>query len=218
MWLTTIRSQFLLVFQVTWHCIETKWNQLNGFGTFPHRRELGFSWKFINIHLDSLAFWGQEDRVQSVIIPLELFSMANEASLREPPALDVSRKLLNHFAVDGFQSGDEPILIRLNQAWTLSLSKKTIKPPSITMMFQCSIHWRGNMPPYLCPSQNHAQAQVQNPESHRLIAVGDIYFLKGCARITTAVAAIVCINKLGYEVPTPLFWKSCQSVCTPKIW
>ena len=46
--------------------------------------------------------------------------MANEASLREPPSLDAARKLLNNFAVDGFQSSDEQVLIRLAKAWCLS--------------------------------------------------------------------------------------------------
>ena len=64
---------------------------------------------------------GQEDQSQSVILPVELFSVSNEASLREPPGLDTSRKLLNNFAIDGFTTGDEPVLIRLQ---ALSMGKK----------------------------------------------------------------------------------------------
>lgn len=55
------------------------------------------------------------------MIAVDRFDFSNEASLREPPTLDVSRKLLNNFAVDGFESACEPVLIRLNQACQMNI-------------------------------------------------------------------------------------------------
>lgn len=46
------------------------------------------------------------------VIPLHLFSCENEASLREPPTWDASRRLLENFEVDGFVTAGEPILVR----------------------------------------------------------------------------------------------------------
>lgn len=56
---------------------------------------------------------GQEDGAPSMILPVELFSFENNSSLREPPSLDVSLKLLQQFSVDGFLTSIEPIFIRL---------------------------------------------------------------------------------------------------------
>ena len=56
---------------------------------------------------------GQEDQQEAFLLPLSSFSVENEASLREPPSLDVSLKLLNHFAADGFVSVGEPVLVRV---------------------------------------------------------------------------------------------------------
>lgn len=59
---------------------------------------------------------GQEGAQQPRAIPLHLFSVDNSSSLREPPLLDVSLKLLGQFQVDGFVSTNDPVLVRL-QAW-----------------------------------------------------------------------------------------------------
>ena len=48
-----------------------------------------------------------------MIIPIQFFSMENDGSLREAPLLDVSIKLCAQFAVDGFLSKLEPVMIRL---------------------------------------------------------------------------------------------------------
>jgi hypothetical protein len=55
---------------------------------------------------------GQENTQLPFVIPLHLFSCENEASLREPPTWDSSRRLLENFEVDGFVSAGEPILVR----------------------------------------------------------------------------------------------------------
>jgi hypothetical protein len=47
---------------------------------------------------------GQENTQLPFVIPLHLFSCENEASLREPPTWDSSRRLLENFEVDGFVS------------------------------------------------------------------------------------------------------------------
>ena len=55
---------------------------------------------------------GQED--QSVlIVPLHMFTVENWGSLREPPSLDASLKLLWQYCADGFVSSDEPVTIRM---------------------------------------------------------------------------------------------------------
>ena len=56
---------------------------------------------------------GQEDQQQSFLIPITLFSAENNASLREPPLLDVCIKLVWQFCADGFVTKDEPVMIRL---------------------------------------------------------------------------------------------------------
>ena len=50
-----------------------------------------------------------------MLVPLYLFSVENWLSLREPPTLDVSTKLLWQYAADGFISADEPVNIRLKE-------------------------------------------------------------------------------------------------------
>ena len=56
-------------------------------------------------------------------VPIHLFSVANESSLREPPSLEGSLKLLEQFQVDGFVSAGEPVLIRFEDG--LPNEKKT---------------------------------------------------------------------------------------------
>ena len=56
---------------------------------------------------------GQEGNYAPIGIAVHLFSVENDASLREPPLLDVSLKLLAQFMADGFLTANEPVLIRL---------------------------------------------------------------------------------------------------------
>ena len=56
---------------------------------------------------------GKQDDQPPFLLRLAAFSVENEASIREPPGLDTSLKLISHFAVDGFVTVAEPILIRL---------------------------------------------------------------------------------------------------------
>ena len=59
---------------------------------------------------------GQQDTQPAFCILFWHFNMENEASLREPPTLDVAVKLIENFKVDGFVSVGEPVLIR-SPAW-----------------------------------------------------------------------------------------------------
>ncbi|CAE7309161.1 unnamed protein product [Symbiodinium sp. CCMP2456] len=102
---------------------------------------------------------GAEDGQHAFVLHPSVFSMDNEASLREPPALDTTEKLLNNFAVDGFESTGEPVLVRMQDS---------------------RMHDSGDIP------------------------AGSVWFLKGAARVTTAIAAVVACHFTGEQVPEAL--------------
>ena len=56
---------------------------------------------------------GQEEDQRAFVVPLWLFGINNESSLREPTSLDVTSKLLQQFCCDGLVTSGEPILVRL---------------------------------------------------------------------------------------------------------
>ncbi|CAL1139722.1 unnamed protein product [Cladocopium goreaui] len=56
---------------------------------------------------------GQEGQQLPFMVPLWLFSVQNESSLREPTALDLSRQILQQFACDGFLTAGNPVMIRI---------------------------------------------------------------------------------------------------------
>ena len=68
---------------------------------------------FGQCYINNQAMLGQEDEQVPFCLHLAKFSVENESSLREPPSLDTSIKLMNNFAMDGFVSTSEPVLIRL---------------------------------------------------------------------------------------------------------
>lgn len=74
---------------------------------------------------------------------------------------------------------------------------------------------------YFCPSPIHVWTLPyplcptvllagQPPWQVGAIQDGSIGFLKGAARVTTAIAAVVCCNQMGIEVPS---WAQCSSSC-----
>ena len=56
---------------------------------------------------------GQQESHPAFVVPLWLFSVQNESSLREPTALDISGKLLQQYATDGFVTQGEPVMLRV---------------------------------------------------------------------------------------------------------
>lgn len=55
-------------------------------------------------------------------VHISKFSTESEASLREAPHLEVSRKLINQFSSDGFLSSSEPVLTRFIDSWFFYVS------------------------------------------------------------------------------------------------
>ena len=56
---------------------------------------------------------GQQESHPAFVVPLWLVSVQNESSLREPTALDISGKLLQQYATDGFVTQGEPVMLRV---------------------------------------------------------------------------------------------------------
>jgi len=65
------------------------------------------------IHCSNPIVQGQEDEQRPFILPIWKFSAEAESSLREPPSIDVSTKLINNFHKNGFKTTGSSILIRL---------------------------------------------------------------------------------------------------------
>jgi len=78
---------------------------------------------------------GQEGQQLPFMVPLWLFSVQNESSLREPTALDLSRQILQQFACDGFLTAGNPVMIRIQAGlenfqigWEVGSSPKRMFP------------------------------------------------------------------------------------------
>ena len=64
---------------------------------------------------------GQQEAHLAFVVPLWLFSVQTESSLREPTALAISEKLLQQFATDGFVTQGQPVMLRVQvgyKSWT----------------------------------------------------------------------------------------------------
>ncbi|CAK9090153.1 Uncharacterized protein SCF082_LOCUS42529, partial [Durusdinium trenchii] len=66
----------------------------------------------------------QEEDQQSFYLPIWVFSACTESSLREPTALDTSKKLLAQFCADGFCSAGDPVMIRLQVLWCMKFQHR----------------------------------------------------------------------------------------------
>lgn len=123
--------------------------------------------------------------------------MENEASLREPPSLDTSTKLINNLAVDGFVTTGEPIYIRLEAGegacdHMLSLFLGLQMDSHLSLLLLLSL--------LIIQFVMFAFLQEKHISASGDIPAGSIFFLKGAMRVQTAVAVVVCLRSMGLEV------------------
>ena len=117
------------------------------------------------------------------MVPLWLFSCEAESSLREPPSIDVAMKLINNFHKNGFHTG-APVLLRVQASiffTTVYFSKK--KNNTVIIQIQ---------PPFI-------SLQESSLPDRGAIPNGGLWFLKGAARIQTAMAVVVAFDSMSQE-------------------
>ena len=118
------------------------------------------------------------------MVPLWLFSCEAESSLREPPSIDVAMKLINNFHKNGFHTTGAPVLLRVQASiffTTVYFSKK--KNNTVIIQIQ---------PPFI-------SLQESSLPDRGAIPNGGLWFLKGAARIQTAMAVVVAFDSMSQE-------------------